>query len=94
MWQKLRVLLSHFMNDTAPRRPRPAIDKTIIVRVADALRTELETAARQSGEDVSDVARRALVEWATARVIARGGPAMSGIATGNGQDPQTKEQRT
>jgi hypothetical protein len=58
------------------------------------LRTELEAAAKQSGELISDVARGVLVAWATSRVVARGGPAMSGIATGNGQDPQTKEQRT
>ena len=57
------------------------------------LRAELDAAARQGGELMSDVARRALVEWATARVVARGGPAMPGIAAGNGQNPQTKTER-
>jgi hypothetical protein len=42
------------------------------------LRTELDAAAKQGGELMSDVARRVLVEWATARVVDRGGPAIDG----------------
>jgi hypothetical protein len=53
------------------------------------LRAELESAAKQSGELISDVARRVLVDWATARVVDRGGPAA------NGHDQHNRaEQRT
>jgi hypothetical protein len=45
------------------------------LNVTGELRAELEAAAMQAGELVSDVARRVLVEWAAARVMARGGPA-------------------
>jgi hypothetical protein len=59
------------------------------INVTAELRTELDAAAKQSGELMSDVARRVLVDWATSQFVARGGPA------GNGQNQQSKtEQRT
>jgi hypothetical protein len=70
-------------------------DARLTFNVTGEVRAELEAAAKQAGEPMSDVARGVLVAWATARVVDRGGPAMPGIAAGNGRDhPQTKtEQR-
>jgi transposase-like protein len=72
----------------AHRHHPKRFDARLNMNVPAELRTELEAAAKQGGELVSDVARRVLVEWATARVIGRGAPAA------NGQNRQTKtEQR-
>jgi hypothetical protein len=64
-------------------------DARLNLNLPAELRTELEAAAKQSGELMSDVARRVLVDWATARVVDCGGPAA------NGHDHQSEtEQRT
>jgi hypothetical protein len=58
------------------RRHQPKrFDARLNINVPGELRAELEAAAVQSCELISDVARGVLVEWATARIIARGSPA-------------------
>jgi hypothetical protein len=67
---------------TLPNMARKCLHKRFDTRltfnVTGELRAELEAAAKQSGELISDVARRVLVEWATPRQMARGGPATKG----------------
>ncbi len=57
------------------RRQLKRFDARLNLNVPAELRAELEAAAAQSHSIVSDVARGVLVDWATARVIARGSPA-------------------
>jgi hypothetical protein len=58
-------------------------------RVADALRAELEFAAKITGRTVSQQARAVLINWAAASAAARGGTAMPG----NGHDHQSATER-
>jgi hypothetical protein len=78
----------------ANRHHRPKqFGARLTFNVTAELRTELEAAAKQSGELMSDVARRVLVAWATSRVLSRGGLAVPIVAACNGPDHQT-EHRT
>jgi transposase-like protein len=73
----------------AHRHQPKRFDARLNMNVPAELRAELDAAAKQSGELISDVARRVLVDWATARVVDRGGPAA------NGHDQHNRaEQRT
>jgi hypothetical protein len=77
-----------------PHQPK-RFDARLNINVPAELRAELEAAAKQAGELISDVARRVLVDWATARVLARGGLAAPIIAAANGHDHHSgKEHRT
>jgi uncharacterized protein (DUF1778 family) len=51
--------------------PRTDRDEKITVRIAEPLRAELEAAAGAEGRTLSDVARRALVEFASRRIVDR-----------------------
>jgi transposase-like protein len=62
----------------AHRHQPKRFDARLNMNVSAELRAELDAAAKQSGELMSAVARRVLVEWATARVVARGSPATMG----------------
>jgi hypothetical protein len=81
--------------DMANRHHQPKrFGARLTFNVPAELRAELDAAAKQSGELISDVARGALVAWATTRAIGRGSPAAAAAPAGNGQDIQTKtEQR-
>jgi hypothetical protein len=61
-------------------------DARLALKLPAELRAELQAAAKQSGELISDVARRVLTDWATARVVERGAPAA------NGQNQQSKTE--
>jgi hypothetical protein len=51
-------------------------DSRLTIKLSGELRTELEAAAKQAGEELSATVRKVLVEYAARRVTSRGGPAV------------------
>lgn len=56
-------------------RLQKRFDARLTLNVTGELRAELEVAAKLAGEELSATARRILIAWSSARVLARGGPA-------------------